>query len=205
MAASPGSSSPELDAFDNGGDQQAASSAAPESTGIPSAEVGGRVEPPRQALKGLVVRGSLITLAGFGGAQALRLVSSVVLTRLLNREAYGLYRLANVFLEGLSFFTAIGSGPAVIRDPRGDEPIFLNTAWTMQVVRGVGLWLAACLLAIPYAWFYSQPILWFLIPVVGLTVLLDSFDAAAVHWCSRHMLLFRITALEFLRQLTASW
>jgi O-antigen/teichoic acid export membrane protein len=202
MTASPAPSSPDLDAVDKGGDQPAASSAA-ESTGIPSAVVGERIEPPRQGLKGLVVRGSLITLAGFGGAQALRLVSSVVLTRLLNREAYGLYRLANVFLEGLSFFTAIGSGPAVIRDPRGDEPIFLNTAWTMQVVRGVGLWLAACLLALPYAWFYSQPILWFLIPVVGLTVLLDSFDAAAVHWCSRHMLLFRITALEFLRQLTA--
>jgi O-antigen/teichoic acid export membrane protein len=32
---------------------------------------------------------------------------------------------------------------------------------------------------------------------------LDSFDAVAVHWCFRHMQLFRVTALEFLRQLTA--
>jgi O-antigen/teichoic acid export membrane protein len=151
----------------------------------------------------LIVRGTAITMAGFGGAQALRLVSSVVLTRLLNREAYGLYRLANVFLEGLAYFTAIGSGPAVIRDPRGDEPAFLNTAWTMQTLRGVGLWLAACALAVPYAWFYRQPILWFLIPVVGLTVLLDSFDSVAIHWSFRHMQLFRVTALEFLRQLTA--
>ena len=142
-------------------------------------------------------------MAGFGGARMLRLVSVYVLTRLLNREAYGLYRLANVFLEGLAYFTAIGSGPAVIRDPRGDEPAFLNTAWTMQVLRGVGLWMAACLLGIPYAWFYRQPILWFLIPVVGLTVLLDSFDSVAVHWCYRHIKLFRVTALEFLRQLTA--
>jgi O-antigen/teichoic acid export membrane protein len=202
MTASPAPSSPELDAVGNGGDQQAANAAPPDATGIPNAVVADRIEPPRQGLKALVVRGSLVTLAGFGGARVLRLVSGIVLTRLLDRDAYGLYRLANVFLEGLSFFTAIGSGPAVIRDPRGDEPIFLNTAWTMQALRGVGLWLAACVLAIPYAWFYSQPILWFLIPVVGLTVLLDSFDAVAVHWCYRHMLLFRVTALELLRQLT---
>lgn len=142
-------------------------------------------------------------MAGFGGAQALRLVSSVILTRLLSRADYGLYRLANVFLEGLAYFTAIGSGPAVIRDERGDDPAFLNTAWTLQSARGVGLWIAACALGIPYAWFYHQPILWILIPVVGITVLLDSFDSVAVHWCYRHMRLGGVTALEFLRQLCA--
>jgi len=203
MTVSPASGPTDLGAPDgSGGDPRIASAGAPDVTGGTTAVVT-PLEPTRQGMRALVVRGSVITMAGFGGAQVLRLVSSVVLTRLLNRDAYGLYRLANVFLEGLAYFTAIGSGPAVIRDPRGDEPIFLNTAWTMQVVRGVGLWLACCILAVPYAWFYGQPILWFLIPVVGLTVLLDSFDAVAVHWCFRHMQLFRVTALEFLRQLTA--
>ena len=118
MTASPAPSSPELDAVGNGGDQQAANAAPPDATGIPNAVVADRIEPPRQGLRALVVRGSLVTLAGFGGARVLRLVSGIVLTRLLNRDAYGLYRLANVFLEGLSFFTAIGSGPAVIRDSK---------------------------------------------------------------------------------------
>jgi O-antigen/teichoic acid export membrane protein len=148
-----------------------------------------------------ILRGSAVTMAGFGGGQALSLVSSVVLTRLLDREAYGLYRLANVFLEGLANFTAVGSGPAIIRDQRGDDPAFLNTAWTLQAARGVGLWILACVLGLPYAWFYNQPILMILIPVVGLTVLIDSFDASAVHWCVRHVKLDRITLLEFLRQL----
>jgi O-antigen/teichoic acid export membrane protein len=149
-----------------------------------------------------ILRGSAVTMIGFGGGQALSLVSSVVLTRLLDREAYGLYRLANVFLEGLANFTATGSGPAIIRDERGDDPAFLNTAWTLQAVRGIGLWLLACALGFPYAWFYKQPILGVLIPVVGLTVLIDSFDASALHWCVRHMKLERVTVLEFLRQLS---
>jgi O-antigen/teichoic acid export membrane protein len=159
--------------------------------------------PRRDWLRNKILRGSAVTLAGFGGAQFLRLVSSVVLTRLLSRSDYGIYRLANVFLEGLAYFTAVGSGPAVIQNERGDEPAFLNTAWTLQSLRGVGLWLAACALAGPYAWLYRQPILWFLIPVVGLTVLLDSFDSVAVHWCYRHMKLGGVTAIEFLRQLSA--
>jgi O-antigen/teichoic acid export membrane protein len=171
---------------------------------VPStATVGSIPADARQSIgRPQILRGSAVTMVGFGGGQALSLVSSVVLTRLLNRDAYGLYRLAMVFLEGLANFTAVGSGPAIIRDPRGDDPAFLNTAWTLQVVRGVGLWLAACALGIPYAWFYKQPILGVLIPVVGLTVLIDSFDSSAMHWCVRHMKLERVTLLEFLRQLS---
>jgi hypothetical protein len=145
MTVSPASGPTDLGAPDgSGGEPEIASAGVPDATGGTTAVVVIPPQPTRQGLRALVVRGSVVTLAGFGGAQVLRLVSSIVLTRLLNREAYGLYRLANVFLEGLAFFTAIGSGPAVIRDPRGDEPIFLNTAWTMQVVRGIGLWLACC-------------------------------------------------------------
>ena len=86
-----------------------------------------------------ILRGSAVIWAGYGAGQVLRPISSIVLTRLLDKEAYGLFRLASVFLEGLGNFTAVGSGPAIIRDPRGDDPAFLNTAWTLQAIRGVGL------------------------------------------------------------------
>src|SRR5580692_2273554 len=181
----------------------ASSSAAAPNAGAATATVGTIAADARQSIgRPQILRGSAVTMIGFGGGQALSLVSSVVLTRLLDREAYGLYRLANVFLEGLANFTATGSGPAIIRDQRGDDPAFLNTAWTLQAVRGVGLWLLACALGFPYAWFYKQPILGILIPVVGLTVLIDSFDASALHWFVRHMKLERVTVLEFLRQLS---
>jgi O-antigen/teichoic acid export membrane protein len=164
----------------------------------------GTVSDTRQSIgRPQIVRGSAVTMVGFGAGQTLSLVSSIVLTRLLDREAYGLFGLANVFLEGLGNFTAVGSGPAIIRDPRGDDPAFLNTAWTLQAARGIGLWILASALGFPYAWFYNQPILGVLIPVVGLAVLIDSFDASAMHWCVRHMKLDRVTLLEFLRQLAS--
>jgi O-antigen/teichoic acid export membrane protein len=203
-ASVPAGVGPPNDDLEGSTGSPAPAAGAPAATAPPSTAIVGTIPADAHPTIGRpqILRGSAVTMAGFGGGQALSLVSSVVLTRLLDRDAYGLYRLANVFLEGLANFTATGSGPSIIRDPRGDDPAFLNTAWTLQAVRGVGLWLLACALGMPYAWFYKQPILAVLIPVVGLTVLIDSFDAAALHWCVRHMKLERVTLLEFLRQLS---
>ena len=38
----------------------------------------------------------------------------------------------------------LGFGPSIIRSKDGNRPGYLNTAWTMQAVRGVVLWLACC-------------------------------------------------------------
>src|SRR5271156_92640 len=74
-----------------------AETSAPSTT---TATVGSIPADARQSIgRPQILRGSAVTMVGFGGGQALSLVSSVILTRLLNRDAYGLYRLANVFLE----------------------------------------------------------------------------------------------------------
>ena len=49
--------------------------------------------------------------------------------------------------------------PAIIQSPRGDDERFLNTAWTLSVVRGCALWLLTCALAWPIAWYYHEPLL----------------------------------------------
>ena len=49
--------------------------------------------------------------------------------------------LLTTVLVGLNLFSHIGLGDSVIQSPRGDEPLFLNTAWTLQVIRGIGLWM----------------------------------------------------------------
>jgi O-antigen/teichoic acid export membrane protein len=166
------------------------------------AESGRPTEAPRTIGRAHILRGSLIIFAGYGAGQfLLRPISTIVLTRLLDKDAYGLLRLANAFMEGLGNFTAVGSGPAIVRDPRGDDPAFLNTAWTLQVVRGMGLWLLACALGIPYARFYHQPVLYWLIPAVGVAVILDSLAAVSIYWCQRHVKLGWLTALEFLKEL----
>lgn len=82
------------------------------------------------SLKKLAIRGMVWTVAGYGASQILRLGSNLILTRLLFPELFGLMTLVNIFITGLHLFSDIGVGPSIIQNKRGDDPVFLNTAWT---------------------------------------------------------------------------
>src|SRR6266705_3556248 len=103
-------------------------------------------------------RGSVWTILGYAASQVLRLVSTIVLARqLLGPQAFGLVALVNVFLTGLDLLSDLGIGMDVIQHPRGDDPAFINTAFTIQAGRGLVLWVLATALAYPFAEFYHQP------------------------------------------------
>jgi hypothetical protein len=86
--------------------------------------------------KHTAMRGSFWTLGGYGISQVIRLLSSLILARLLFPEAFGLMALVNVFMQGLEMLSDIGLGPSIIQNKRGTEPKFLRTAWTLQILRG---------------------------------------------------------------------
>jgi hypothetical protein len=81
------------------------------------------------SLKKKAIRGTAWTLFGYGGSQALRLVSNLILTRLLVPEVFGLMALVQTFQAGLTLFSDIGIAPSIIQNKRGEDPTFLNTAW----------------------------------------------------------------------------
>src|SRR5690554_1654660 len=98
-------------------------------------------------------------MGGYGTAQLLRLASNVILAKLLFPEAFGLMVLVAIFMQGIAMFSDIGILPSIIQNKRGDDPAFLNTAWTIQVIRGVLIWIVACIGAYPYALIYNEPLL----------------------------------------------
>ncbi len=65
----------------------------------------------------------------------LRLGSSLILTRLLLPEAYGVFGPALAVMFFLEFLSDIGLRPAVVRSPNGDTPEFLGTAWSIVILR----------------------------------------------------------------------
>lgn len=154
------------------------------------------------SLSARVMRSSLLTVGGFGAQQAIRLTANLVLTRLLFPEAFGLMALVNVFLMGLAQFSDVGVTPAILQSRRGDDPRFLDTAWTIQVIRGAGLWIVACLCALPMAWAYGEPILLQMLPVAALTLLISGFRPTRMVTANRHLLLGRVTALDLVTQVT---
>ncbi|WP_422826362.1 oligosaccharide flippase family protein [Thalassococcus sp. BH17M4-6] len=152
------------------------------------------------SLSARALRGSLVTVGGFGGSQVIRLASNLILTRLLFPEAFGMMALIAVFMQGLAMFSDVGVTPAIMQSKRGDDRDFLNTAWTIQAIRGGCLWLAACALAWPMAQFYGEPQLMYLLPVASLTLIIQGFNPTRMDTANRHLVLGRLTALDLLAQ-----
>lgn len=143
-----------------------------------------------------VIRGSIWTMGGHGASQVIRLISNLIISRLLFPEAFGLMALVYSFLAGLEMLSDFGVFPNIIQSKRGDDPKFLNTAWTLHGVRGIILWICACLIAWPVSIFYKEPILHWLLPVAGLTTVMAGFVSTKWATANRHLDLRRLTIVE---------
>jgi len=158
---------------------------------------GGQAEGrPPLSLKTRALRGVAWTLAGDGASQVIRLISTTVLTRLLHPETFGLMVIITVVQQGLSMFSDIGVQPAIVQHKRGDDQTFLDTAWTLQAVRGTALWTASLLLAWPVSLYGHEPALLYLLPAVGLNSLVDGFLSTKIFTCDRHLSVGRLTLLN---------
>jgi O-antigen/teichoic acid export membrane protein len=153
------------------------------------------------SLKNLAIRGAIWTFAGYGLSQALRLGSNLILTRLLEPELFGLMALVTTFLIGLNMFSDVGFAPSIIQSKRGDDPDFLNTAWTMQVIRGWGMWAVCLAIALPIAQFYNDSRLSWIVPIVGFTVLFAGFNSTSLYTLNRQIVLGKLTLLELETQI----
>lgn len=146
------------------------------------------------------MRGMAWTVGGYGAAQVVRLVSTLILTRLLFPEIFGLMALVNVVIQGFQLFSDIGLGPSIIQNKRGGEPIFLDTAWTLQIIRGLVLGACSGVFAWPIARFYGDPRLIWLLPAVGMNAVVAGFYSTALLRFHRDMSLGSFTMQQLAAQ-----
>ncbi len=154
----------------------------------------------RESMASAAVRGSVWTVGGYAAGQVLRFAGNLILTRLLFPEVFGQMALVNTFMQGLQMFSDVGIGPAIVQSPRGEDPRFLQTAWTVQCLRGAVLWLGSCAIARPIASFYDQPLLAWLVPAAGLSAVLSGFESTSMHALRRQLRLRRLTVVDLASQ-----
>lgn len=157
--------------------------------------------PASKGLFSRALRGSALTAGSYAITQGMRLASNLILTRLLFPEAFGLMALVSVVLVGLAMFSDVGVSASISQHPRGDEPAFLNTAYSIHVFRGAMLFLTTCAIAWPMAAFYQAPQLMQLLPVAGVTLLIAGFNPTRIDTANRHLLLGWVTALDLIAQI----
>ena len=139
-----------------------------------------KIFPNIQLPKNRAINESFWSVFGYGGAQAIRLGSNLVLTRLLAPEIFGLMALVQVALQALKMISDVGITTSVMVGRHGDDPEYINTAWTIQILRGVLIWLLCCGIAYPVTVIYEAPELLFIIPIVGLTAVFQGFTSPGV-------------------------
>jgi O-antigen/teichoic acid export membrane protein len=171
----------------------------PEGDAAPDAP---RHESPESSESRAVVGGA-VTLVGHVGVQGLRMVGQIVLTRLLPQEAFGLMAIVYTYRAAIDLFSDVGIGPSIIQNERGDDPKFLDTAWTIQMVRGTGLFIFATLTAMPVARFYGHEELGALIPAASFAGIIAGSRSTKAYAAERHLRLGWLTIAEVIAQVSA--
>lgn len=159
-----------------------------------------------------VLTASSWTIVGYGLGQAIRLGGNLVMTRLLVPEMFGVVAIANVVLIGLAMFSDIGLRQSVVQDRRGSDARFLNTIWSVQILRGavisvaaIGIALVCALLGrwglMPAQSVYADPNLPAVIAALSLTAVITGFASTRLLEASRNLQLGQVTRLEIVSQL----
>jgi O-antigen/teichoic acid export membrane protein len=133
------------------------------------------------------IDGTAWTVGGYIAMQLFRFGFNVALAQLVAPKTFGIMALVSLFIQGLQMFSDLGIRQCVIQHPRGDEESFLNTAWTVQVIRGAALFLGALVLSWPMAAFYAEPALGWLIPLAGLGAFIAGFSSTSLLTYSREV------------------
>ncbi len=151
-------------------------------------------------LTNAVLRGSAVTLIEQAAGTLIRFGSNLVITRLLAPEHFGVMAIVTVFLTGIHLFSDIGVGPNIIQGKRGDDPIFLDTAWTVQALRGAILTVIAAAAGWPLARIYGVPELAYLLPAAGLTAVIGGLESTKVFTTARSLSFVIRSVLDLLTQ-----
>lgn len=136
---------------------------------IAAARAAGRRLRPDGDLAAQTVRSGVWAGGTNVGTRALQIASVVVLARILGPEAFGLMGLALLAYEGVDRVSDPGIDRALIQRREADVDRYLDTAWTVRFLRGVGL-AAILALGAPFvATLFGEPRLTTILYAVALS------------------------------------
>jgi O-antigen/teichoic acid export membrane protein len=167
----------------------------------------------RTTLRQRVMNAGAWSIAGYGINLVIRFGTNLLLTRMLAPEMFGVIAVASVIMVGLVMFSDIGLRQNVIQSRRGSDPSFLNTAWSMQIVRGLFLWMFAAAIGLTIliaqrtgfalaGSVYSAPSLPFVIVAISATAIISGFDSTKLLEASRDLSLSQVTKLDVASQVS---
>src|SRR5206468_666639 len=153
------------------------------------------------------VRGGAWTLSAHFADTSTRIVSSLIMTRLLFPEAFGLVTAAVSLIVGIALVSDVGIRTIIMRSPHGESDSFLRFAWTLQAIRGFLLWIALIAFCyflnldsvrnhLPTGSVFASEQFPLITSALGIALVLSGLESTAVHLNSRRLNLRPVLFLE---------
>ncbi|EKT4454591.1 oligosaccharide flippase family protein [Pseudomonas putida] len=144
-------------------------------------------------------------------SQVMRLGGNLIMARLLLPEMFGVMVIATTVSILLHLLSDVGLRQNIIQSHRGDDPDFLNTAWTVQIIRGfllfaltlllaLGAWLAQLAELWPADSTYAAPILPMVLAVTGLSAAIWGFQSTKIDVAVRTFQQKRVVLVDLASQ-----
>jgi O-antigen/teichoic acid export membrane protein len=164
-----------------------------------------------RSLRRRIIGASSWVISGHLVAQLLRLGGNLIMTRLLVPEMFAVMAVAGIFLLGLNLFSDVGLRQNIIQSEHGTDPVFLNTAWIVQILRGVILWLIGLGLATAFQtmntaqmWtessVYAEPVLPYVLIAISFNALIIGFESTKMALANRDLKLKFLVRNQILPQ-----
>jgi len=132
-----------------------------------------RLIPPRLNLKGELFSSTFT----YGVTALIKLSSSLILTRLLAPQAYGIFGILLSIVYIVNLVSDVGTYAFVIRHPRGGEAKFIHAVWTIRFLRCVLNFSVVFLGAPIIAAIYSTPVLTNALRIFSFQFLIAGFES----------------------------
>lgn len=128
---------------------------------------------------------SVWTIGAYAGSAGIRFATNIVLSQLLGPAILGIVVIAQAVRTGTELLTDLGIEQNVVHSRHGDDPVFLDTAWTMQVARGLIIALAFACLSPLLAAIYEVDVAVLL--AISVAPLLNSLQSTSLYGLARRL------------------
>ncbi len=152
----------------------------------------------RRALTSGISQVALTMLA----ANAARIISSVVLTRILSPDDYGVVGVTSTIVMIMFMVSDVGFGVYIVQHAQGDDPRRLDAIWTVRLLRSLGLTALLAAAAWPLSTLLQKPDLAPVIAATSLQFLLEGCSSLAPLTAVRKQKLGRLSTLDITASLS---
>ncbi|MGY3560525.1 O-antigen/teichoic acid export membrane protein [Bradyrhizobium sp. USDA 4463] len=164
------------------------------------------------SLKELVFKAGFWSLLGYGVSMVIRFGSNLIMTRLLEPSYFGIMAIATIVMVGLAMISDLGLRQNIVQHHRGDDAVFLDSAWVVQVSRGF----LVALIALTASLFifilsrtglvlansvYENPLLPAVLAAVSFGAAIGGFTSTKWAEASRNLSFGKVTLIELAAQI----